>query len=759
MFEAQYGTSSDSNYQFPPDDINPKLKQEPSYCLKFAQAAYQMYVRDQGGIRYTKIRDIQLNRLYAEGRQPVEKYLDTLCGKKDPVTNKRKSYLDISTEILSVIPKFRSIVVGKFIQRDHDIVANAIDEKSAGEKRNARLKLWADSQIKEMLAPYLEALEIGVEPQQAQGMIPKTIEELEMMEAAGAFKLKWEAGMEKLINSTFYASDWNNIKVKAYEDLFDLSMMATRDYTDKATGQARVRYVDPGRLVVRHSDEKLYKKKMDFAGEIIDITPNQIRVEAGEDIPLEKLNEIIRLYTDSNHLDYAFNENINDLYDQWGDTNIKVMDITWKTIDTIKQEKKTDSRGHARHYNKPYDYQIKGKKKNREILVGKKQMVYKCKWIVGSDYVYDYGVEEDILRPNAKEVQLPFTIYRLSKKSMLESIIPLADNFQLAWLKFQNTLAKAAPSGIAVDTGALKNVTNGKNLLKPLEILKIRRETGDLLFSSTTHHSQQLSPSSARPIFDIPGGAGTELDEYVKVMDFNINMIRQITGINAMMDATAPAPDTLVGTAEIAAQGTNNTLHNIYNSYKVVKENTASNISLRIQNIIRYVDYKPYEAVVGMSVINIFRAGGPIAHAMYGIKLQLKPDKAEKQSLLDKAQYAFQTGMLTLSDYMYVEQEVINGSVKMARIFLMYREDKYKQEKMMENQANVQQQSEAIQQQQDNALKNDAMMQDIETGNEIKKMGARKEFDIEEYAAKGEMIKDQDDNKSQNKVKEDILKS
>ena len=115
--------------------------------------------------------------------------------------------------------------------------------------------------------------------------------------------------------------------------------------------------------------------------------------------------------------------------------------------------------------------------------------------------------------------------------------------------------------------------------------------------------------------------------------------------------------------------------------------------------------------------------------------------------------------MLTLSDYMYVEQEVLYGSIKMARIFLMYREEKYKKEKQMEQQINVQQQSEAIQQQQNNALQNDAAKLEMETNSELVKMDARKNNDIEEYAAKSETIKDQDNNRSQNKVKEDLISS
>jgi hypothetical protein len=570
MFADVY---KDKNYQFPSDDIDPRLKLKPKWHLDWCNAVYSNYLRDQGGIRYTKLQDIDLNRQYAEGRQPVEKYLDIVCP-KDKKTGKRRSFMDISTDILSIIPKFRSIVIGKFMQYEHEIIATAIDENSGAEKMNKRLSLWAESQI----------------------------------------ELKWEAGMEKLIKDTFKYSSWNDIKNRIYEDLFDLGIAATRDYTDKVSGKAKTRYVDPKRLIVRHSNDKVYNN-IDFAGEVIDKTPNDIRIEASEDIPLEELNRIIEMYADSNHLDFAFNENINDLYEQFGNTDVKVLDLVFKSIDTSKQEAKKDRFGHTRYYNKEYDYELTDNQKksgNRKVTTAKKQMVYKCKWIVGSNYVYDFGLEEDIIKKDSKTVDLPFNIYRISRKSILESIIPLEDNIQLAWLKFQNSLAKAAPGGIAVDVGALKNITNGENRMKPLDLLTLRRQTGDLLFKSTTHHSQVINPNAGRPIIELPGGAGAELDEHIKVMDFNINMIRQITGINEMLDASAPPPNTLVGTAEIAQQGTNNTLYNLYNAYKTIKEDTADNLAYRLQSIIRYKDYKLYEPVIGKGLVNVFKQNSPI---------------------------------------------------------------------------------------------------------------------------------------------------
>ena len=103
------GAYTNRDYTFPSDDIDPKLKKEAKYCKEWCEAAYSLYVKDQSGIRYSSIEDMKMAKLYAEGRQPIEKYLDILCP-KDKVTGERMSYMDISLDILSIIPLLSQIV-------------------------------------------------------------------------------------------------------------------------------------------------------------------------------------------------------------------------------------------------------------------------------------------------------------------------------------------------------------------------------------------------------------------------------------------------------------------------------------------------------------------------------------------------------------------------------------------------------------------------------------------------------------------------
>jgi hypothetical protein len=320
-------------------------------------------------------------------------------------------------------------------------------------------------------------------------------------------------------------------------------------------------------------------------------------------------------------------------------------------------------------------------------------------------------------------------------------------------------LAKAAPPGMAIDIDAISNVFDGKNQISPKQVLKIKRETGDLLYSATTHHNQVVNPNSQRPIYDLPGGVGSYLQEQISTIDFNINMIRNITGINEIVDASAPAPNALVQTSQMAVESSNKVLYQMYFAYKTIKEGTASNLAYRIQNIIRYTDYKPYQNVVGMSILEMFKSGSPISHASFGITLRMKLGMEEKALFMQKAHAYQQQGVIRLSDIMKLEHIVEGGSIKQAQLYLSYKEDQYEKLQAQREQERIQLQSQMIKDQQENATRGRMVEEKAKSENKKDEMGAKAFYDVQEYNQKGEIIKEQDDNRSNNKIKEDILKN
>ena len=67
---------------FPSHDI-PFDQRGKQWYAKFCEAVYSQYLRDGGSIAYSERREMKLNRLYAQGNQPVNKYRDIICPKDD----------------------------------------------------------------------------------------------------------------------------------------------------------------------------------------------------------------------------------------------------------------------------------------------------------------------------------------------------------------------------------------------------------------------------------------------------------------------------------------------------------------------------------------------------------------------------------------------------------------------------------------------------------------------------------------------------
>ena len=88
-------------------------------------------------------------------------------------------------------------------------------------------------------------------------------------------------------------------------------------------------------------------------------------------------------------------------------------------------------------------------------------------------------------KSNFSETTLSYILYepnlfKMSSKSLVERMIPFADQIQLAHLKIQHLLAKSRPKGAAFELGSLENVSKGDGgTFTPLELQEIYDQTGN----------------------------------------------------------------------------------------------------------------------------------------------------------------------------------------------------------------------------------------------------------------------------------------
>lgn len=720
-------------FPFPKDDINPTKKDE-EWGKKWCQAMYARYRQGKTAIPFSSVAEMASLRELADGRQDPKQYMKILLDASEN-DSAMEGYMNINWDVFSVMPKFLRVVEGMMEQTDHQVVATAVDPSSTEEKEAAKLDMQYRMQYKEALAYIDQAMGID----RSSEYMPETMEELELYDGAGGFKLAKEIEIEQGLDYTFYISAWKEIKKQIIRDFCVINCACTKDYTDQYVKKVKVRYVDPAAFVGQYS-KHVDHRNMEYGGEIIQILISDIR-KLNPDIPEDELRMLAREYGgvggNPNLDDYRYDETTHTAnYDGF---LVDVLDAEWFSVNSRFRTTRLTQYGNTMSYDSEFGKYYNTEKKKTEKFDIK--VVYKCKWIIGTDHVYDFGLQYDVPRPGKKEVELSYHLYKLPYRSLVSLSESHLHQMALAFYKLQNAIAMASPPGIAIEFTALQNMTLGKDKLKPLEILKIKRQTGDLIWKATTHKGMPNTPAGSRPIQELQGGIGNQLNEFIAIFDFNTNAIRDLTGINQIADASQPNPEQSVGGSEMALAATNNALRPIYSGYLTIKERTAKNISLRLQLLIKhdkeaYTGYMPVIGSVGVQVISI---SADTVDANYFIKYEAKPTDKRKATILDAAAKAMSPDRdgvigIELPDFLMIERLLESGSLKYAEAYLNYKSKKNKerQQKLQEANMNLdkQREQEAIQ------LKNELMKSEekIKTDEEIRLYEAKKIID-EKYAS------------------------
>ncbi len=673
-----------AGYFFPSDDIDPELK-DMSWCRQYAEAIFSVYMRDRAAITTSDRAMMGVHRLYGAGKQPVDKYKPMLLGTKQgegpQLANGadflRKGLVNINWEILSVIPKFKQVVIGLFEDIDHTIAANSIDESAGIDKEKEIYNAWFDKKYGE---PFRKMMaEMGIESEEPQ-FLPDSLEEAQIFHDIGGFKTQQEIALEEAIEATFtLIGDWKTLKRKMLEDALDINICACRDEYDPEQCRYIPKYIDPMGLVAQYTRENDFRNSK-YYGHFADYTVSQLRILTG--LSETELSELAMSYCGYNgnpNLDSWNNFNAyNTANNSWGYDafKINVFSCEWQTVNKKYDTYRTKNGAEIvqkEKYGKVYD------KENRKTTVTDVRLFYTAKWIVGSKVCFEYGPLNDIARPNKKDCKSTYHIYKWFGKSMVETIEPNADMIQVANLKLQNGLAKATPAGIAVEFGSLSNMSMGGKLLNPLDILTIQTQTGTLLYKATTHKGVVNMPGGL-PIQPMDFGVGKLLQDCVQIFEIELNFIRQAIGIDEYTSMSSNAGQGTATEAKIAVAATNNVLKPLYAGIIYLKESLATSLANRIPIGVSNnpMCYEAYLGILGKSKLEALKISAEKGRLYYGIRLVAKPNDGDKQRIAQSAEAALLSGkngipQLTWPEYSMVMRTLETGNVKYADALLNYK--------------------------------------------------------------------------------------
>ncbi|MDE1767231.1 MAG: hypothetical protein KGI27_13315, partial [Thaumarchaeota archaeon] len=282
--------------------------------------------------------------------------------------------------------------------------------------------------------------------------------------------------------------------------------------------------------------------------------------------------------------------------------------------------------------------------------------------------------------------------YEMQAQSLMEKLIPYADDYQLTMLKIQNFKNRAVPSGWWMDLDALENVAlnkGGKNM-EPKELLQMFFETGVLIGRSKDTSGEPMGPNW-KPVIPIENTAASELSMFYQDIVNIVSAIEKMVGYN---DITAgnPNPRTLVPGYEIANEDTNDALFNLAFAEEMLSEQLAKDVLCRMKQGIlkgKITGAAPYKGALGVNTIQFIALDPMIGRHDYAIEIQKKSTEQEKTWILNQVNQDIASQLLDTSDAIMV---IESHNAKQAMQILAYKVKKAKQ-MVQQNQMAMQQQA------------------------------------------------------------------
>ena len=701
--------------------VRQNTPKDKDYFLNNSMGMLSLHIRERGGISPASQGRFKYLRDYAAGKQDENTYKDYFSteqsngeptpsppvtaidgkgGFTQPSEGKRKGYMNILWKVVSPAPKVMSNLLGKFEMAQYDIKADPIDALSGAEVENQMVELWA---LKENL-PFLKQYysDMGID-MKVPDYIPDTVEELKLYRDRGGFKAEHAMNMESLINWTTKVSNWKDIKKDLTKDLVVVGTCACMDYYDTEDCTEKNQYADPENLIIQNSKYSDFRDS-EFAGLLTEMSVSELRVKLDsegidKDVYEPELQKCARSYAGILGNPYETTSGFFETPIEGGGWKydffrVLVFNSFWIDSDEIKDLISTNRYGKTKIYRKPdLKKDLKPNEKLNSTIIRKR---FRCSHVVGTELIFNWGVDHNITRPNKKDVLLPIHAYKLPFLSITDQCIPFYDNLAIIWDKYQNNIATSINKGYVFDWDSFAELDKaGQNSM--VEVLRRFMETG-IAFSKKTN-ARGIHQTYAPPIQELEGGMGTAVQDFLSQLDVNLKLIENVTGFNPLTMGTVN-PNNPVSTSEMAASATSDTLRPILTGVLSVKENMAKNVVLTIQLLLQYDKdaQKTYSEIIGQRGIKLMQIAEGNA-VKYGINLEARPSDQEKRDLLESAKIALQSGRngqpgITEADYFAITG-VLNsgGSLRLAEMWLESSIRKNKKLIMEQAQANSTQQA------------------------------------------------------------------
>jgi hypothetical protein len=656
------------NFSFPDmENTSEEEKNNPSYNLAMGKYVWSLYLKDKTAIPYSKSDYYNMFRLYAHGRQPSSIYKSYLSGDtstKEGVSEIKESnnrsfqtegWMNVDFDnIFTFMPKLCRILEGYFSDVDWEVQATSPDPDSGAEEEVRMLRYWANSLFEDKINEVAQVA--GLPPINMQYK-PESLNELEILKEEGMFKRPFSMDLEKLIKYTEDKSNWRTMSIKMLADLRDYGFCASiRRYNEETCTEEWV-YFNPLKVICQYSENFDFSDS-DFRGYVESVSISELRRKGFSE---EELSDLCKktegLYGNPNEDEWNSKTIINEhkidiLYIEWIDVvderkiryqtkngGVRLLDYN-KTINERRQnkrEKYLNKKGTMNGYSDmPDEKYISNKEKVEDRRI---RLTRSCKWIIGSDLVYDYGIKENQLRFKHNKPECSIKLYKIPGRPMTDVLTKACDLYNIAALQFENGLSRAVQEGYAVDKSVL--LSDGKHKTDPLKALQMHKETGYFIYNGMPNGVNR--GGTPVPITYLPGTLGQNMMTSISIMDRCMRFVEDLTGFSPIALGGTPSKDTQVGTQEMSMRSTQASLRPYEEAIKTIKQQLSEASAEAIQLAIKY-DNKAreiYETIIGKEGIQRIKTAKKF-YTQYGFKLVPKPRESKIRELIGDINLAYQ---------------------------------------------------------------------------------------------------------------------
>lgn len=641
---------------FPNDNIPEVDKLKPEFGLRCARALYSRFCAGGTYFTFTQLPEMQETRNYGSGMQSAEKYKNWFTngspiGNKSisqgatPISNKgmskaqRKAMTNISYDIFSPMRKLSNVLLSVLSDNDYKVDCVSLDKNVVKSKEDKKTDILIRSKF---INPLMKKLDL---PTYSTPFVAQDQETIDMADRLGFFKTKYEVALEKLAESGFRSSKWSSIRNDVNKDAIDFHFRCVKIYNDPITGQVKVKYIDPARLVMLWNEDNqddpvaignievetiqsIYPKLKD-AG----FSDEQIQSMAKSYVPYQ---------TDVSSIPQWAFERKDPTTNRWVwmDFKVYVLKFEYLSTDYSQYVERTNKQGYVSYLrnNKP----VEDKKKNPNDRYDE----YSCNyWYEGSYIISGTGqdrIYEWKKKPNQMQKGLTplcsYVVHRINGQSPTRSVRGLLDDLMFAVLKLRAAVWAAAPKGYRIDTSEAANIKIGGVEYDLFDLMHVHRQNGILV--TATKFNAATGKYVSQPITEMDNGLGPQGNEWLAQIANIQMMIKDLMGIP---DAMAASPDQsaerLVGVVEADYIAGNHANWPLRDSERLFKEKVAERIIHQARIDIEFDEQirEFYESMIGNHLVKALDDISGLSLDSLSISCKALPTQKEKGMILQRA--------------------------------------------------------------------------------------------------------------------------